>query len=163
VTILGLEIRLKYATPVDARLKKDGLHHRARVLGEDAKAALPRLRPDGVVSRVYLHFPDPWWKKRHEKRLVMGGSILDEVARLLLPGGELFVQTDVEERAELYQGQIDEHSAFAPAGDASGSPRIADHGFVARTNREYRAIEDGLPVYRMLYRRKPAGDTVVAR
>ncbi len=152
--LVGLEIRRKWAAVGDARLAKNGHAGRARVFCEDARLALPRLRPDASVARVFLHFPDPWWKKRHHKRLVMGDVFLDEVARLLARGGELFVQTDVEERAELYEKVVSAHAAFEPAGDVPGSPRIAENPFGARSPREHRAIADGLPVWRMLWRRR---------
>ena len=154
VRIVGLEIRLKWSAIVDERLKKRGLHPRARVLNADAREALARLGPDGAVSVFYLHFPDPWWKKRHEKRLVMGDVLLDSIARLLRDGGELFVQTDVEERAAQYDNQVSGHPAFEPAGDADGSPILAENPYEARSPREHRAIADGLPVHRLRYRRR---------
>ncbi len=154
--LVGLEIRRKWATIVDQRLAKRGLGGRARVFAEDAGSALPRLSPDGSVRRVYLHFPDPWWKKKHHKRLVMRDAFLSEVARLLEPGGELFVQTDVEERADAYAGLVALDDRFVPDGDEAGSPRVADHAYVARSPRERRAIADGLPVHRMRWRRRSA-------
>ena len=152
--IVGLEVRRKWAAIVDLRLAKRGLGERARVFAEDAKHALPRLFPDASLRRVYLCFPDPWWKKRHRKRLVMGDVFLDQIARLLEPGGELFVQTDVEERAEQYELQIAAHAAFAPAGDAEGSARLAENPYGARSPRERRAIKDGLPIHRMRFVRR---------
>jgi tRNA (guanine-N7-)-methyltransferase len=152
--LVGLEIRKKWAAVGDARLAKQGHAKRARVLCEDARVALPRLGPDASVARAYLHFPDPWWKKRHTKRLVMGDVFLAEVARLLVPHGELYVQTDVEERAELYERVVTAHEAFEPAGDAAGSARVAENPYGARSPREHRAIADGLPVYRMMWRRR---------
>src|SRR5580658_1546684 len=74
--LVGLEIRRKWAAIVDGRLAKRGLAARARVFAEDAAHALPRVVPDGSVRRVFLHFPDPWWKKRHAKRLVMKDAFL---------------------------------------------------------------------------------------
>jgi tRNA (guanine-N7-)-methyltransferase len=147
--LVGLEIRRKWAAIVDGRLAKRGLGPRARVFAEDARHALPRLAPDGSVRRVFVHFPDPWWKKRHHKRLVMKDGLLEQVARLLEPGGELFVQTDVEERAAAYEELVALDARFVPRGDAPGSPRLADHAYVARSPRERRAIADGLPVHRM--------------
>ena len=154
--LIGLEIRLKWAALVDERLRARGLGGRARVFNADARELLPRLEPEASVAVFYLHFPDPWWKKRHEKRLVMGAGLLDAVARLLVPGGELFVQTDVEERAVLYDAQIAAHPAFEPAGDAPESPRLAENPYGARSPREHRAIADGLPVHRLRYRRAGA-------
>lgn len=151
--LVGLEIRRKWAAIVDGRLAKRGLAARARVFAEDAAHALARIVPDACVRRVFLHFPDPWWKKRHAKRLVMKDAFLAQVARLLEPGGELFVQTDVEERAAEYEALVGLEPRFVPAGDAPPSPRLADHGYVARSPRERRAIADGLPVHRMRWTR----------
>lgn len=153
--ILGLEIRLKWSALVDERLRKRGLGDRVRCLNTDAREALGRARPDASVSAFFLHFPDPWWKKRHTKRLVMGVELLDAVARLLIDGGEIFVQTDVEERAALYEEQLRSHDLLEPAGDELGSARLLENPYGARSPREHRAIADGLPVYRMRFRRRP--------
>lgn len=155
--LVGLEIRRKWAAVGDARLAKLCHAARARVFCEDARLALPRLGPDRSVRRVFLHFPDPWWKKRHHKRLVMGDLFLYEVARLLEPGGELYIQTDVEERAEQYEGRVGLDARFEPAGDVAGSARLAENPYGARSPREHRAVEDGLPVHRMRWRRVDAG------
>ena len=64
------------------------------------------------------------------------------------------MQTDVEERGLAYADAISAHQAFAPFGDAEGSPWLAENPYGARSPREHRAIADGLPVYRMRYTRK---------
>jgi tRNA (guanine-N7-)-methyltransferase len=162
--LVGVEIRRKWATIVDKRLAKAGFGARARVFAEDAKLALPRLAPDGAFRRAYLHFPDPWWKKKHQKRLVMGDAFMDEIARLLEPGGELFVQTDVEERADEYDARISLDPRFVPSGDVAGSARLVENPYGARSPREHRAIADGLPVHRFRYVRlaMPLAATVAA-
>ena len=152
--LIGLEVRRKWATIVDERLAKVGLASRARVFAEDAKHALPRLGPNGSVERVFLHFPDPWWKKRHQKRLVMGDTLLTEAARLLRSGGELYIQTDVEERATQYAEQVASSPDFVPAGDAPDSPDMVENPYDARSPREHRAIKDGLPVFRLRFTRR---------
>jgi len=151
--MVGFEIRRKWATIVDGRLRKHGYGARGRVFAEDAKQALERLEPDGSVDAFFVHFPDPWWKKRHQKRLVMSPSLLDSIARLLRQGGELYVQTDVEERAEAYEAQVNAHPAFAPAGDEEGSARMAENPYQARSPREHRAIADGIPIVRLRFRK----------
>jgi len=160
--LIGLEIRRKWAAIVDGRLAKKGLHHgragaatgaRARVFAEDAKVALPRLVPDASVRRVFSHFPDPWWKKRHEKRIMLAPALVNEVARLLEPNGEFFVQTDVEERAAQVDAILAADARFAAAGD-SGSSRLVENPYVARSPRERRAIADGLPIFRIRYTRR---------
>lgn len=152
--LVGLEVRRKWASIVDARLAKQGFGERVRVFAEDAKDALRRLSPDGSVRRIFLHFPDPWWKKKHQKRLVMGPSFLDETARLLEPGGELFIQTDVSERGAQYETEVLDSSLFVPAGDRSNDATLVENPYDARSPREHRAIEDGLPVYRFRFLKK---------
>jgi tRNA (guanine-N7-)-methyltransferase len=151
VGIVGLEVRRKWAAIVDGRLAARGLGDRARVFAEDAKDALVRLSPPHCLGVVYLHFPDPWWKKRHQKRLVLEPSLLDPIARLLAPGGELFVQTDVEERADQYEALLRADARFVPAGDHPGQARLAENPYEARSPRERRALADGLPIYRVRF------------
>jgi tRNA (guanine-N7-)-methyltransferase len=153
--LLGLEIRRKWAALVDARLAKMGLGGRGRVFAEDAKLALAHLGPDASVRRVFVHFPDPWWKKRHQKRMVVGDVLVGEIARLLEPSGELFLQTDVSERAEAYEQRLALDPRFVPAGDEPGSPRLSRNPYGARSNRERRADADGIPVFRLRYTRAP--------
>jgi len=148
--IVGIEIKAKWAYRVEERRRRAGLD-RVRALWGDAKDVLRRAGPEGSVQRVFVHFPDPWWKKRHEKRRVLGDDILDSIARLLAPGGELFVQTDVEDRAEDYRELLLGHDAFDLAGEDGW---LEENPFGARSNRERRAAEDGLPVYRVLARRR---------
>lgn len=152
-SILGLEIRRKWASIVDGRLAKLGIASRARVLAEDARIALPRLGPDASVKRFFSHFPDPWWKKRHQKRIMLAAPLVGEVARLLERGGELFVQTDVEERANEVEALLAADARFTPSGDAVGSARLAENPYGARSPRERRAMADGLPIHRIRFTR----------
>jgi len=147
--ILGIEVKPKWVCVVEQRLRREGLD-RARVFAADARELLARSGPDGCVRRVSIHFPDPWWKKRHAKRRVVGDALLDEVVRLLARGGELLIQTDVEERAELYRLLVAARTGLEPLGDRGF---VEANPFGARSNREVRAEGDGLPVWRVHARR----------
>ena len=147
--VVGLEIRRKWATIVDKKLGASAHAGRARVFAEDAKVALPRFEA-ASVRRAFVHFPDPWWKKRHAKRLLLGGPVLDELVRVLIPGGELFIQTDVEERAAGYEALCLATSGLTPA---PTGPRLTENPFGAKSPREHRADADGLPVFRLLFRK----------
>lgn len=148
--ILGIEVKAKLVYKVDARLRRQGLANVSVIQG-DAREILKRAEPAGSVRRVAIHFPDPWWKKRHDKRRVLGDALLTELERLLEPGGELFIQTDVEHRAEQYVEQLRQRPALVLA---SENGYVEENPFGARSNREKRAIEDGLPIWRILARRR---------
>ncbi|HEX2678704.1 MAG TPA: tRNA (guanine-N7)-methyltransferase, partial [Polyangiales bacterium] len=61
-----------------------------------------------------------------------------------------FVQTDVEERAAVFLEDLRAHGAWLVPADGY----VTENPFGARSNREKRAIEDGLPVYRILVQRR---------
>jgi tRNA (guanine-N7-)-methyltransferase len=151
-SLIGLEIRRKWATVVDDRLRRRGFGERARVFAEDARLALPRFRA-ASFHRVYVHFPDPWWKKRHQKRLLLTEETAAQIVRVLEPGGELFVQTDVVERADAYELLFGRQPGMEPFRD---SPRVEDNPYGARSPREKKAMADALPVVRLRFRRVEA-------
>ena len=140
--IVGIEIKAKWAHLVEERRKRDGLEN-ACALSGDAREVLPRAQPDGCLTRVFVLFPDPWWKQRHVKRRVVDDGFLDQIARLVKKGGELYVATDVEDRAESMAERIAEHGAFELR-------ECLENPYGARSNREARAEEDGLPFQRIL-------------
>lgn len=144
--IIGIEVKIKWAYKVQQRLTKHGVSN-VQVLCGDAREILKRAGPDSIVDKVAFHFPDPWWKKRHQKRRVIGEPLLVELRRLIRPGGELFIQTDVEDRAEFYRGELRAIEGFRLAGDDGF---VDENPFSARSNREHRAIEAGLPIWRIL-------------
>jgi tRNA (guanine-N7-)-methyltransferase len=136
-----------------------GLADRARVFAEDIRFALPRFA-SGSVSKVFVHFPDPWWKKRHAKRRLASGAVMDQLARVLCERGELFMQTDVWDTAHAYRDAIQEHPAFLPLGDEQGSPMLAENPYGARSPRERRVMADGMPVIRLRYQRRGSAGAV---
>lgn len=153
VAVVGLEIRYKWAKIVDDRLTRVGFGDRARVYAADARFLLPRLQPDASVTRFYVHFPDPWWKKRQQKRLVVTPTFVREMVRLLVPEGTVFVQTDVLERGEQYETLLSSMEGLLPDGDETGSPMMSETPWRAKSNRERRVMAAGLVPARLRFRK----------
>jgi tRNA (guanine-N7-)-methyltransferase len=154
VCIVGLEIRLKWASLLDERVRGLGFAGRARVFAEDIRGALPRFSA-GSIARIFIHFPDPWWKKRHAKRRLAQADVMDHLVRVLAPGGELFVQTDVWDTAQAYREAIECRPELEAHGEQPGSPLLSENPYGARSPRERRVMADGMPVVRLRYRRRP--------
>lgn len=70
-----------------------------RVLHGDALAFLERL-PDACLAEIFVWFPDPWPKARHQKRRLVRREFAQAAARTLRPGGTLHLATDIPEYAE---------------------------------------------------------------
>lgn len=143
--LVGLEVRRKWVGLTDARARRAGLDNVVVWLG-DARSVLAEAGPAGALSWVFLHFPDPWWKKRHQKRLLLSSRTAADVARLLGPGGRLLVQTDVEERATLYRGVLEGEPALEALPLEPDVPAVPE-----QSHRERKCLEAGLPVFRLLY------------
>ena len=72
----------------DQRLANIRLHH------GDALEVLQRV-PDGGLTMLYLLHPDPWPKARHHRRRFVTPEHLIPLARLMKPGAEFRVATDI--------------------------------------------------------------------
>ena len=68
--------------------------------------------PAGCLDRVFILFPDPWPKKRHRKRRLVSRSLFDLLARVMAPGAELRIATDVGDYAHWILLVARGHPAF---------------------------------------------------
>lgn len=93
---LGLEMARKYAHFAAARVARLALAN-ARMVHGDGLRVFREILPAKSAVAVHVYFPDPWWKARHKKRRVMNEQLLQDVERVLEPGGALHFWTDVEE------------------------------------------------------------------
>ena len=71
-----------------------------RIIAHDAIEVLKNQIQDDALTRVNLYFPDPWPKKRHQKRRIIQHDFLQLVARKLVLGGTLHIATDWQNYAE---------------------------------------------------------------
>lgn len=53
--------------------------------------------PDGSIEKAFLNYPDPWPKKRHHRRRFVTTEHLEPLFRVLKPGAEFRVATDIED------------------------------------------------------------------
>jgi len=71
-----------------------------RVSNYDAIDVLQDQIADNSIDRLQLFFPDPWHKKKHNKRRIVQDKFLIEVARILKPAGTFHLATDWEHYAK---------------------------------------------------------------
>ena len=65
---------------------------------DDARLLLEKL-PDACLERVYILFPDPWPKKKHNKRRIVNEATLEILHRVMKPGARLRLATDDKQYA----------------------------------------------------------------
>lgn len=142
---LGIEISRKYARFAAARLAQAQLPN-ARIVHGDAVELLTTRVPGAQLQAVHIYFPDPWWKKRHHKRRIMSASFVQQIERVLRPGGRLEFWTDVAEYYALAREQVRSHTRLA--GPVELPETAGDNPFDYRTHFERRMRLHDKPVYR---------------
>lgn len=82
-----------------------------RIVHDDARLLVKAL-PDACLERLYILFPDPWHKKRHNKRRIVHDETIGDFSRVLKPGGQLIMATDISEYGEWMQDVLSKRPEF---------------------------------------------------
>jgi tRNA (guanine-N7-)-methyltransferase len=83
-----------------------------KIIQHDAMDVLLQGFEPGSLSRLHLFFPDPWPKKRHNKRRIVQKPFLDASASVLCAGGTLHMATDWAPYASWMLEHAEAHEAF---------------------------------------------------
>ncbi|NET38539.1 MAG: tRNA (guanosine(46)-N7)-methyltransferase TrmB [Cyanothece sp. SIO1E1] len=146
---LGLEIRRPLVEPANLvrdQLQLTNLHY----LFCNANIALDAILSGWTPSPlqyVTVQFPDPWFKKRHQKRRIVQPKLVAQLAHELNPGGRVLLQSDVEAVAMEMCDRFTNHPAFS-------RPEIdwlAVNPLPVSTEREQYILLRGEPIYRATF------------
>ena len=87
---------------VGALLKRIGEQdlHNIRILRHDAVEVLDHMLPEHRLDGIHIFFPDPWHKKKHNKRRLIQGPLVAKLASRLKVGGYLHCATDWQPYAQ---------------------------------------------------------------
>ena len=70
-----------------------------RVMRHDAVEVVEQMLSDGSLHGIHIFFPDPWHKKRHNKRRLIQQPFIEKLLPKLAQGGYIHLATDWEEYA----------------------------------------------------------------
>ena len=93
VGIIGCEPFVKGVAMLLGKIRAAGVDNLAVHPG-DVRDLFDVL-PDGSIEKAFVLYPDPWPKKRHHRRRFVTPEFLDPLARVLNPGAEVRVATDI--------------------------------------------------------------------
>jgi tRNA (guanine-N7-)-methyltransferase len=143
---LGVEIRESLVIEANRIARDTGLDNLHYVFC-NAMLWLNRLLervPATTLQTVTIHFPDPWFKKKHAKRRMVNAELVRTVVNRLAVNGRIFVQTDIEPLAEeMFELFETDQRLIRKA--------VSDSAFAVKTEREQAVESKGLPVFRRLY------------
>ena len=123
----------------------------ARVYHHDAVEVLEHEIADGALDEVRIYFPDPWHKKRHNKRRLVNSAFAALLVRKLAVDGRLHLATDWHDYAEQMWDVLDATSGIVNRAGPRGSVERPD--WRPQTHFETRGQKLGHGVWDLLYDR----------
>ena len=139
---LGIEKSLHYHRLIGERVRKRGLTN-VRLINHDAFLVMEKMIASESVSELHIYFPDPWPRKREQKRRIIREAALAEMKRVLVPGGSGVYVTDHQEYFEIAAPLI--ASVFR------SETRVPGPDDAPRTNYEAKYREEGRPIYEVRF------------
>ena len=117
VSFIGAEPFVNGVAKLLALIEEKNLAN-VRIHDADARPLLEAL-PDHGFARIYLLYPDPWPKARHNKRRFVSPETLLHIHRILKPGGLFLFASDIDDYVAWTRQHVAAHGGFAEDGDAS--------------------------------------------
>jgi tRNA (guanine-N7-)-methyltransferase len=142
VNFIGIEKSLHYHRVIRERVAKRALRN-VRLINYDAFLVLQRMLPTASISEIHIYFPDPWPRKREQKRRIIRAEALQEMRRVLVEGGSGIYVTDHREYFEAAAPVIEQ---FFRA-----ERRIPGPDDPPRTNYEAKYRAEGRPIYEIRF------------
>ena len=144
VGFIGCEPFIEGMAKALTQVEAGGLEN-VRFLMDDARPLVARLKP-GSLARVFILFPDPWPKKRQQKRRLIQPGFLDDLHRACRAGARIRFATDVAGYADEALWQFLRHGGFDWQAEGAGDWRVAPEDHVT-TRYETKKLGDCAPVW----------------
>lgn len=117
----------------------------------DAVEVLQDCIPPGSLDTVQIFFPDPWHKKKHNKRRLIQAPLVAQLVTRLKEGGILHLATDWENYAEQMMAVLSAESALRnESGEGEFAPR-PEHRPLTKFERRGERLGHG--VWDLIFRR----------
>jgi tRNA (guanine-N7-)-methyltransferase len=142
VNLIGIEKSLHYHRLISERVRKRGLQN-VRLFNHDAFLVLRDMIPDASLAEVHIYFPDPWPRKREQKRRIIRPDVLREIDRVLIAEGSGVYVTDHREYFEAAAPVLAEF--FRTEGRTPGPDDPP------RTNYEAKYRAEGRPIHEVRF------------
>jgi len=110
INFIGLDHRFKRSFHLAGKLSKLAIKNfrYLRARGE----RLGFLFGEKEVSKIFYFFPDPWPKKRHNKKRLFQQKFLNDAHRILTDDGQIFVKTDHDGYFEWMLEELKQNNLF---------------------------------------------------
>ena len=146
---IGIEVHRPGVGRLLHLIEEKGLKN-VRVMDDDAVQIIKNRIPEKSLDCVQLFFPDPWHKKRHNKRRIVQAEFAALIASRLNSKGVFHMATDWEPYAEYMAEVMEASSEFESLSDVPFSPKPNER---PTTKFETRGLKLGHGVWDLLYKK----------
>ncbi len=146
---IAIEVHLPGVGSLLKSIDEEGLTN-LRVIRHDAVDVLEKMVPDGLLAGLHVFFPDPWPKKRHNKRRIIQPPLVALAAKRLAPGGYIHLATDIEAYAEHMLEVLSAELML----ENTAAGYAARPAYRPETKFESRGLRLGHGVWDLVFRRK---------
>ena len=146
---IGIEVHAPGVGRLLNALDEDGSDH-VRLYHHDAVEVLEHEVADGALDEIRIYFPDPWHKKRHNKRRLLQPAFAALLVKKLAPGGRVHLATDWQDYAE----QMLEVLAAEPALENTAPDYAPRPDYRPLTKFEKRGLRLGHGVWDLVFRKR---------
>lgn len=124
-----------------------------RIMNHDAVEVIAHMLAENSLDGVHIFFPDPWHKKRHNKRRLIQAPLVKLLASRLKPGGYIHCATDWEEYAHQMVEVLSQELALEnTSSNADGFAQRPEYR--PTTKFEKRGVRLGHGVWDIIYTRR---------
>lgn len=134
------------------RIEEQGLTN-IRILQHDAVEVIDHMLAPASLDGVHIFFPDPWHKKKHNKRRLIQAPLVAKLAGRLKPGGYLHCATDWQPYAAQILEVLGAESALENTADASDGGYAPKPAYRPLTKFENRGIKLGHGVWDVVFKK----------
>lgn len=122
----------------------------------DSSSSISAAGENNELKFVSIQFPDPHFKKSHNKRRVVTPALVTTLAKYMNEGGVVFLQSDVKEALEAMRDRFVEDDGLVYFQEHGGGDD-KEYGLAnilgVPTEREVSVLNNDLPIYRTLFTR----------
>jgi tRNA (guanine-N7-)-methyltransferase len=147
---LGIEVHRPGVGHLLIKLEELELDN-VRICCADAVEVLEQHIADGNLSGLQLFFPDPWHKKRHNKRRLVNDKFVELATQKLTSGGIIHMATDWEDYARQMLSVLQASNRLENMATDGGYSERPDYRPLTKFER--RGQLRGHGVWDLLYRR----------
>jgi len=140
--LVGIEKSLHYHRVIRDRVMKRHLEN-VRLINHDAFLVLRDMIADATIAELHIYFPDPWPRKKEQKRRIIRPEVLKEIRRVLVDGGVGIYVTDHQEYFEVAAPLIE--------AEFRAERRIPGPEDLSRTNYEAKYRAEGREIFEVRF------------